>query len=244
MNNQKLQSFTNPLYNKNKKNIKHKKNISLTDALTSNSKFSSLKESDSPRYKKTTLEIDYNTKPVSNFKKNNKLSEMLEKKNMKGLSGVPTKKISINELTNRKKSSIMATQKKNVQNKKDLQNMLQNKMKYGESGYEKIHNKSNPTNVTTNRNYNQPNHVKETKIPEETLQSNQTKNKKEVNINFLNKWKYIISFCTSICIVMLILIVTFMILYFTVFNKSENSNIPGNIQQQSIPNKNSTNIYT
>ena len=242
MNNQTLQSFTNPLYNKNNRNNKHKQNISLTEALTSNSKFNGLKESNSPHYKKTSLEIEYNTKPVSNFKKNNKLSEMLEKKNMKGLSGVPTKKISINELTNRKKSSIMAKHKKNVQNKEGLQNMLQNKMKYGESGYEKIHNKSNPTNVTKNRNYNQPNHVKETKIPDETFQSNPTKNKKEVSINSLNKWKYIISFCTCICVVMLILIIIFMILYFTTFNKSENIEESNN--QQFILNKNLTNILS
>ena len=250
MNNQTLQSFTNPLYNKNNRNNrnnrnnKHKQNLSLTEELTSNSKFNGLKESNSPHYKKTTLEIEYNTKPVSNFKKNNKLSEMLEKKNMKGLSGVPTKKISINELTNRKKSSIMAKQKKNVQNKEGLQNMLQNKMKYGEGGYEKIHNKSNPTNVTKNRNYNQPNYVKETKTPDETFQSNPTKNKnkKEVSIHSLNKWKYIISFCTCICVAMLILIIIFMILYFTTFNKSENIEESNN--QQFILNKNLTNILS
>ena len=92
MNNHRLKTITNPLYNKNKKITKH---MSLTDALTSNPKFSSLKQSQSPHSKKINREVEYKTKPVSNFKKNNKLSEMLSKKNMKGLSGVPNKKISI-----------------------------------------------------------------------------------------------------------------------------------------------------
>ena len=129
MNNRNFQSVTNPLYDKNRKVSKH---MSLTDALTSNPKFSSLKQSQSPNHKKTNREVGYNTRPVSNFKKNNALSEMLAKKNMKGLSGVPTKKMSIKELTNRKKSNILTKQKTNVQNKHGLQNMLANKMKYGE----------------------------------------------------------------------------------------------------------------
>ena len=40
MNNRSFQSVTNPLYDKNRKVSKH---MSLTDALTSNPKFSSLK---------------------------------------------------------------------------------------------------------------------------------------------------------------------------------------------------------
>ena len=50
MNNRNFQSVTNPLYDKNRKVSKH---MSLTDALTSNPKFSSLKQSQSPNHKKT-----------------------------------------------------------------------------------------------------------------------------------------------------------------------------------------------
>ena len=67
MNNRRLQSVTNPLYEKNRK---ISKKISLTDALTSNPKFSSLKDSKSPHRKRIKRDIEYKTKPVSNFKKN------------------------------------------------------------------------------------------------------------------------------------------------------------------------------
>ena len=67
MNNRSFQSVTNPLYNNKTRKIS--KHMSLTDALTSNPKFSSLKQSQSPNNKKNNREVDYKTRPVSNFKK-------------------------------------------------------------------------------------------------------------------------------------------------------------------------------
>ena len=128
---------------------------------------------------------------------------MLAKKNMKGLSGVPTKKISIKELTIRKKSSILSKQKQNVQNKEGLQKMLQNKIKYGENGFKKITNTSNQRNFnqtnknkkinrnknhkySNQRNFNQTNKkqkINETKIPEDTSKSTTKKNETHANIS-------------------------------------------------------------
>ena len=252
MNNRNFQSVTNPLYdNKNRKVSKH---MSLTDALTSNPKFSSLKQSQSPNHKKTNREVNYKTRPVSNFKKNSALSEMLVKKNMKGLSGVPTKKISIKELTNRKKSNILTKQKANVQNKHGLQNMLANKMKYGEHGYEKtMQNKRNVPSNFQNKPENKPeNKRNETKVPEQTYNHPSKKDETRINqstinqstINIPSKLKYILSFCMCVIIVMFILIIIFMILYFTTFsqNNSDSSNIPENNLQQ-FSNKNLTNTF-
>ena len=249
MNNRNFQSVTNPLY-KNRKNTKHI-HMSLTDALTSNPKFSSLKHSESPHSKTNNREVDYSTKPVSKFKKSNKLSEMLTKRNIKGISGVPTKKISIKELTNRKKASILSKQKKNVQNKEGLQNMLQNKMKYGEHGFKKnINDKKTVTNTSNKRNVNKTNQkhkINETKTPEDIIKSTIKKETSIKNLNIPSKWKYIISFCMCLFIVMFILIIIFMILYFTAFNNSEDdSNKSNNYRsnQYSISNKNLTNIFS
>ena len=250
MNNRNFQSVTNPLY-KNRKNTKHI-HMSLTDALTSNPKFSSLKHSESPHSKTNNREVDYSTKPVSKFKKSNKLSEMLAKRNIKGISGVPTKKISIKEITNRKKASILSKQKKNVQNKEGLQNMLQNKMKYGEHGFKKnINDKKTVTNTSNKRNVNKTNQkhkINETKTPEDTIIKSTIKKETSIkNLNIPSKWKYIISFCMCLFIVMFILIIIFMILYFTAFNNSEDdSNKSNNYRsnQYSISNKNLTNIFS
>ena len=118
--NRDFHQVNNPLYRQNRN--KHVQKMSLTEALTSNPRFNTLKESGSPHHKQINRQIEYDTKPVSNFQKNNKLSEMLMRKNITGLSGIPTRKISIKELTNKK--SILHRQKKKVQNKQGLQNML------------------------------------------------------------------------------------------------------------------------